>query len=139
MAYVPFQHICPEIAENETRVINIIHENNEFGLPLGEYVFMELFCDECDCRRVFLQVFRNMENEATIAYGWENLSFYRKEFRGFEEKLIKEIKGPVLDTFLYQSEISGGIFKLFNKMLFSDKAYMDRIVKHYKLFKQKIK
>lgn len=136
MAYIPFHNICPKIAEVETRVINILQNNNEFGLPKGEYAFVELFCDECDCRRVFLQVFMNQKNEATIAYGWGSLSFYRKEFYGFSEKDIKEIKGPTLDSFQYQSNISGRILDMFNKVLFCDKAYLDRIKRHYSQFKE---
>jgi hypothetical protein len=136
MAYIPFHDICPKIAEQETRVISILNNGNEFGLPIGDYAFVELFCDECDCRRVFLHVFRNQENEATIAYGWASLSFYRKEFKGFSEKDIEELKGPTLELFQYQSNISGGIFKLFNKILFSDKAYLARIERHYNQFKK---
>jgi hypothetical protein len=139
MPYIPFQHICKKIAEEETRVISIIQKDNEFGLPMGDYAFVELFCDECDCRRVFLQVFMNQKYVATIAYGWENLAFYRKEFKGFDEKDIKEIKGPTLDPFLYQSDISGGIFELFNKILLLDKAYLARIERHYNQFKKMLK
>jgi hypothetical protein len=135
MPYIPFFQLCPEIAEKETRVITIIQDDNEFNLPQGNYVFMELFCDECDCRRVFLQVFKNQEIVGTIAYGWEKLSFYKKEFKGFSEEDIKEVKGPSLDSFQYQSDISDGVLKMFNAILFSDKEYIDRIKKHYDEFK----
>jgi hypothetical protein len=136
MAYIPFHDICPRIAEKETRVITILHNGNEFGLPIGDFAFVELFCDECDCRRVFLQVFMNQKMVANIAYGWESLAFYRKEFKGFDEKEIIELKGPTLDPFQYQSEISSGVFELFNKMLFLDKAYLARIERHYNQFKK---
>ena len=78
----------------------------------------------------------NQMNVATIVYGWESLSFYRKEFKGFSERDIIDIKGPTLDPFLYQSNISGGIFEMFNKMLFLDKPYLARIERHYKQFKK---
>jgi hypothetical protein len=113
MPYVPLYNICPGIAEKETRVISIQQNDNEFHLPQGDYVFIELFCDECDCRRVFLQVFMNQKAVATIAYGWEKLSYYKKEFRGFNEKDIKELKGPALDSFQYQSDISDRVLKMF--------------------------
>ncbi|HZJ74708.1 MAG TPA: hypothetical protein VFC87_07880 [Perlabentimonas sp.] len=134
MAYIPFHQICPEVAEKETRVISVLHKDNEFELPVGNYAFVELFCNECDCRRVFFQVFFNQKKVATIAYGWESLHFYRKAFKGFSEQDIKEIKGPTLDSFQYQSDISRGVFKLFNKLLFTDKAYLARIERHYKQF-----
>jgi hypothetical protein len=136
MAYISFHNICPRIAEKETRVISILHSGNEFGLPIGDYAFIELFCDECDCRRVFLQVYLNQDNVASIAYGWESLSYYRKEFKGFSEIDLKELKGPTLDPFQYQSDISGGILKMFNKILFSDEAYLARIERHYNQFKK---
>jgi hypothetical protein len=55
----------------------------------------------------------NQKAVATIAYGWEKLSYYKKEFRGFNEKDIKELKGPALDSFQYQSDISDRVLKMF--------------------------
>jgi len=139
MPYIPFHNICPKTAEEETRVITIQQTDNEFALPKGGYVFIEFFCDECDCRRVFLQVLMNKKIVATIAYGWEKLSFYKNEFKGFDEKEIKELKGPVLDSFQYQSDMSSRILKMFDKILFSDKKYLARIEKHYNQFKKTLK
>ena len=139
MPYIPFHQICPRIAEKETRVITLPQNDIEFNLPQGDYVFMELFCDECDCRRVFLQVIMNQKIVATIAYGWEKLSFYRNEFKGFKENEIKELKGPSIDSFQYQSDISNQILRMFNKILFSDKEYLSRIIKHYDQFKKTLK
>ena len=139
MPYIPFHEICPRIAEKETRVITLPQNDNEFNLPQGDYVFIELFCDECDCRRVFLQVILNQKIVATIAYGWEKLSFYRNEFKGFKENEIKELKGPSIDSFQYQSDISNQILRMFNKILFSDKEYLSRIIKHYDQFKKTLK
>ena len=139
MPYIPFHDICPRIAEKETRVITLQQNDNEFNLPQGDYVFIELFCDECDCRRVFLQVIMNQKIVTTIAYGWEKLSFYRNEFKGFKENEIKELKGPSIDSFQYQSDISNQILRMFNKILFSDKEYLNRITKHYDQFKKTLK
>ena len=139
MPYIPFHDICPRIAEKETRVITLQQNDNEFNLPQGDYVFIELFCDECDCRRVFLQVIMNQKIVATIAYGWEKLSFYRTEFKGFKENEIKELKGPSIDSFQFQSDISNQILRMFNKILFSDKEYLNRITKHYDQFKKTLK
>lgn len=139
MPYIPFHQICPRIAEKETRVITLPQNDNEFNLPQGDYVFIELFCDECDCRRVFLQVIMNQKIVATIAYGWEKLSFYRNEFKGFKENEIKELKGPSIDSFQYQSDISNQILRMFNRILFSDKEYLNRIIKHYDQFKKTLK
>ncbi|MGF7138306.1 hypothetical protein [Roseimarinus sediminis] len=135
MAYIPLFKICPSIAEKETRVITLPGKNNEFNLPIGNYAFIELFCDECDCRRVFLHVLLNHKSVATIAYGWEKLSFYKNEFKGFSEKEIKEIKGPALELFQYQSEIADGVLEMFNKILLPDTEYIARIKRHYNQFK----
>jgi len=139
MPYIPFYNLCRETAEKETRVITMFQKDNEFNLPVGNYGFVELFCDECDCRRVFLQVFLNTRKVATIAYGWETLSFYKKEFPGFKDKEIKELKGPALDSFQYQSDIADRVLSMFNQLLFSDKDYLARIERHYREFKKALK
>jgi len=139
MAYIPFYEICPKTAEKETRVITTPKNDKLFHLPQGDYAFCELFCDECDCRRVFLQVFLNQKLVATIVYGWETLSFYKKEFKGLDEKELIDLKGPILDAYLYQSDLSNRILKMFDSLLFSDKIYLDRIERHYNRFKKRLK
>jgi hypothetical protein len=139
MPYIPFHDICPKIAEEETRIITILQNDNEFFLPKGDYVFIELFCDECDCRRVFLQIFMNQKIVGTIAYGWEKLSFYQRKFKSFDKKDIRKLKGPALDSFQYQSDISDRILKMFDKLLFSDKKYLTRIEKHYSQFRKALR
>lgn len=139
MPYIPFYELCPETAVEETRVITLLHKNNDFNLPIGEYAFLELFCDECNCRRVFLKVLLDQKEVATIAYGWGKLSFYRREFKGFDDKTIKDLQGPVLESFQYQSEIADRVFKMFKQILFADKEYVARIEKHYKQFNGKLR
>ena len=112
---------------------------NEFGLPIGDNGFVELYCNECDCRRVFLKVILNDKNVANIVYGWETIAFYRKAFKGFSDKDLKELKGPELDLFQYQSELAPMVFKMFKKLLFADANYMKRIEKHYAIFKSNLK
>jgi hypothetical protein len=61
MPYVPLVEHLEKIAEKETRHIKLLTKDNEFKLPEGEYTFIEIFCDECDCRRVmFVVKFINM-------------------------------------------------------------------------------
>ncbi len=139
MPYIPLHTLCPGIAEKETRVITLTQYDNVFHLPAGDYAFIELFCNECDCRRVFLNVLMNRKIVATIAYGWGNLSYYRKEFKGFSKKDIQDFKGPALDTFQYQTAISDRVFNMFNSLLFPDKDYLDRIERHYYQFRMVLK
>ncbi|WMJ72621.1 hypothetical protein RCC89_05515 [Cytophagaceae bacterium ABcell3] len=136
MPYIPFYSVCPQTAMEETKAITIQDTNNEFGLPQGQYYFTELFCDECDCRRVLLQVYLGQEIVATIGYGWDKLSFYKKEFLVLGEKEIISFKGPSLDIYQTQSKSSNKIFNMYKKLLFSDKGYLDRIEKHYLQFRK---
>jgi len=75
MPYVPFFEYCPETAEKETRCISLLLDNNEYELPTGNYYFTENFCDECDCRRVFFNVFDEKKMVAVIYWGWETWIF----------------------------------------------------------------
>jgi hypothetical protein len=139
MSYITFHSLCPETAIEETRVITIFESDNDLSLPVGEYVFVELFCDECDCRRVFWKVLLDQKNVATIAYGWGKLSFYKRNFRGFDERTIKNLKGPVLESFQFQSDIAGSVFLMFKKLVFADKEYLARVERHYRQFKTRLK
>lgn len=58
MPYAPFDERFPDISKNETRSL-IIKDDPE--LPDDQYVFTEAYCNEenCDCRRVFFNVFSN--------------------------------------------------------------------------------
>lgn len=139
MYYIPFYELCPETATKETRVITILSDINEFKLPGGDYEFQESFCDSCDCRRVFINVYKDNKMIATIAYGWEKFSFYQKAFKSFSGTEIKQIKGPGLDPYQPQSIYADSVFGLFMKLLFTDREYIYRIKRHYDEFKRALK
>ena len=65
MPYEFLYNRFPEIAKRETRTITI-NDGLKFGLPLGEYAFLGMFCNKsgCDCRRVFLYVVYSNRNQA---------------------------------------------------------------------------
>ena len=141
MPYVPFYQYLPVIAQKETRVITLPSAKNEFGLPEGEYAFVESFCDECDCRRVFFNVIKSdiKEPVAVISWGWESEQFYIKWFGSNDKDAIREMMGCSLATFQRQSDISSKVFNMFNRILFKDKAYTERVKKHYDLFRLVVK
>lgn len=139
MGYLPFYQLCQETAESETRCVMIRNIDNEFNLPLGDYFFTELYCNECDCRRVFFAVICDNEPVANITFGWESIAYYQKNFKGFSKQEIIDLKGPELDMFQYQSKIAPNVFEMFKKILFTDKDYMKRIEAHYKQFKTALK
>jgi hypothetical protein len=141
MPYVQFHQRFPKIAERETRSVMIMREN-EYGLPIADYGFLEFFCDEpgCDCRRVFLYVISSPRGavEAVIAYGWESRGFYAKWLRSSDKRDIDELQGPVLNLLSPQSKIAPALLNLFKDALLGDRAYIDRIKEHYRIFRAEI-
>jgi hypothetical protein len=54
---IPFQSLCPEVAQREVRCVHIMPQPAP-GPPADEYAYVEFYCEDlnCDCRRVFFQV-----------------------------------------------------------------------------------
>ena len=106
-------------------------------LPDGDYGFLELYCDDrqCDCRRVLIQVIARRGSTkawATINYGWESEAFYYRRLRDAE--LAKACTKPTLDTLNPQSKYAPALLRLFETVV-QDKAYVQRLQRHYALFK----
>ncbi len=138
MPYVPFHEKFPEIAEKETRLIAAI---NDPELPKGNYILLESYCDEvdCDCRRVFFNIFSERRNEivAVIAYGWENPKFYADWFGDNDPRIIEDLKGPILNSASPQSELAPILLDRI-KYVLKDGYYIERIKRHYRMFKDLI-
>ncbi len=139
MYYQPFYERFPEIAEHETRSIAVY---NHVGIPKDEYVLVEAYCDEpdCDCRRVFLNVVSRQQQRdvAVIAYGWEDEDFYIDWFGKNRQDVIKELKGPVLNSASRQTSIAPALLKLIETEILTDKAYVERLKRHYRMFKRDV-
>jgi hypothetical protein len=145
MPFAPFFELFPEVAPRETRSITISRMGD---LPRGTYRFIELFCNEdgCDCRRVFIHAFGQDTPPsgalgpllATISFGWEERSFYRKwaSFPLSTEDL-NELKGPALVRMTPQSEYAPALLRHF-KTFVQDDAYVARIVRHYQMYRNTI-
>ncbi|HBL53448.1 MAG TPA: hypothetical protein DDZ34_05320 [Syntrophaceae bacterium] len=141
MPYAMLYQYFPEIAKSETRTVTILREG-DYDLPAGNYGFLEMFCNEsgCDCRRVFFCVVSEKFNqvEAYITYGWESPSYYRK-WLGFDDPYaISELKGPALNVGSPQSSLAPALLNFVRETLLRDEAYVDRIKRHYHLFRAKI-
>jgi hypothetical protein len=138
MSYIPFHEKFLEIAKKETRSIIAI---NDPELPEGSYVLLESYCDEvgCDCRRVFFNVFsaRRKEIVAVIAYGWEDSKFYADWLGDNDPEIIKDLKGPSLNLASPQSELARILLDRVKDVL-EDRDYVERIKRHYRLFKDLI-
>lgn len=141
MPYAPFSKYFPDLAENETRSITVT-ELYDLGLPSGVYSFIEMFCDEngCDCRRVFFYVISSFRKkvEAVIAWGWEDEEFYKKWMKDDDPKIISSLKGPILNAASPQSKYALPILELVEDVLLQDKAYIERVKRHYKMFREKV-
>jgi hypothetical protein len=76
---------------------------------------------------------------ATINYGWEKLSYY-KEWMGGEEDdyILRQFKGPSLAIAARQSQFAEKWLRIFEDILRSDKAYANRLERHYHLVKDLI-
>ena len=74
---------------------------------------------------------------ATITYGWENIQFY-KDWMGFAQAngIIAEFKGPSLAT--SKQSVNANIFLELFKEIIKDSSYVERLKRHYKLFKNEI-
>jgi hypothetical protein len=129
----PFAIRFPDL--KETRVIVFQDEDHPMK---GRYAFEELYCNDqsCDCRRVILQVVDESDPRrvlASINYGWESPSYYAS-WMGSEAE-SRGMAGASLDPMLPQSIRSQFFLKIFNDVLSRDPAYMERLQRHYAMFK----
>ena len=117
-------------------------DHSEFNLPPADYAFLEMFCDEpgCDCRRVFFSVISTGEKEikAVIAWGWEDQVFYTTWLKDNNPHVIKELMGPALNPASPQSNLAPALLKVFQEVLLSDTAYIERVKRHYVMFREKV-
>lgn len=121
-----------QVAAVETRVIHVVDHN---VLPPGEYGFLEFFCPDpaCDCRRVTLRVTTpDGRSWASISYGWEKPSFYR---RWADSKDAGKMVGAALDPLNDQSVFAEFFLEFFRQMVRTDRKYVERLKRHYKMFK----
>jgi hypothetical protein len=141
MPYVLFHDYFPEVAERETRTIFVLG-NSEAGLPPGHYSFLEMFCNEpgCDCRRVFFYVVSSLRKdvEAVVAYGWESPNFYARWMKDDNPHVVANLKGPILNLGSPQSTLAPAILEGVRNMLLQDDAYVERVKRHYRTFRDRI-
>jgi len=141
MPFRPFGDLFPDLAERETRTIFVM-DGQDWGVPPGEYAFLEMFCDEpgCDCRRVFFTVMASFGKrpETVIAYGWESREFYANWMSMPDPRVIDELQGPVLNMGSPHSELAPDILAMAEDLLLSDDSYVERVKRHYRMFRDEI-
>jgi hypothetical protein len=141
---IPFHSLFPELAQREVRCIHV--GPTPAGAPPGElpddeYVYMELYCEDlgCDCRRVFLQVISREQPGrifASIGYGWEKISFYRKRMPWAPDEARGTVRGE-LDPLNAQSEYAPALLAVFQEIVL-DEPYRLRLQRHYGLFRAEL-
>jgi len=141
MPFVPFHELLPDVAERETRDVMVLPGSN-VGLPPGHYGFLEMYCDEegCDCRRVFLTVVSSARGkvEAVIAWGWEKPAFYAKWMHDDDPQTVASLVGPILNFGSPATKLAPALLLLFENVLLKDQKYVERIKRHYRMFRDKI-
>jgi hypothetical protein len=141
---IPFHSLFPELAQREVRCLHIApppDSNSDSTLPADEYAYLEYYCEDlsCDCRRVFLEVIAKGQPGkifASIGYGWERESFYRKRMPWAPEEAIGTVRGE-LDPLNAQSEFAQEFLDLFRRIVL-DEPYRLRLRRHYRLFREEL-
>jgi hypothetical protein len=135
--------VLPQVAAKQTRVLTFLEDESASPIPPGEYAFLPFYCNErkCDCRRVMIKVVDehiNIERpQATLSYGWEPASFYKKWSVRMPPEELAWFKGPALDPFQSQGPYADSFERLFISML-EDQEYSRRFARLYAQFKWKI-
>ena len=141
---IPFHSILPDLAQREVRCIhlsNVPGITPQTSLPPDEYAYIEFYCPDldCDCRRVFIQVVARHRQDhvlASINYGWEKESFYRKRLP-FDPEAPRQIVRGSLDPLNEQSEHAAQFLELFRRFVL-DEPYRLRLRRHYQLFREEL-
>lgn len=132
---IPFTMRFPELGPRETRTMRFLKDD---VVPRGNYAFLELYCEEedCDCRRVMLTVIDESTPGkiwATISFGWDPPEWLTDETD--LEGLGATASGAFLDPLCPQSEYAAEFLDLFEWMITQDPAYVERLKRHYAMFK----
>jgi len=142
---IHFHSVLPEIAQREVRCVHlqaVPGVTPSSGLSAGEYAFVEFYCEDlnCDCRRVFLQVIARHRQDkilASINYGWEKESFYRKRM-SYDPDAPRQIVRGSLDPINQQSEHAEELLELFQRHVL-DEVYRLRLRRHHQLFRDELR
>ena len=150
MSYVQLYDVLPEVAMKETRTITA-YSNNIYGLPPGDYGLVELYCKDCDCRRVKIAVVSSNSEKpvAFMYYGWESLKFYTKWFNmgktvdfgkmnPLDQQAVRYMHGVNLSMDDEQSKDAFTLLKMVTEQAFNDKVYVEGLKRRYKLFRAKV-
>jgi hypothetical protein len=75
---------------------------------------------------------------AVIAYGWESRDYYIKWMGDDDSLVFDSLMGPSLNMMSPQTALAMPLLSLFRELLLADPPYMQRIKRHYEMFRQKV-
>ena len=133
---IPLYEKCPELGK---QLLGFALKDEE-GLPDGDYVLIECFCDnpDCDCRNAFIYITAappKVKSMAGINYGWESRQYYESVFPSKEG--VNQVHGiHLLEG--KQSKWADAFLELFKRMV-REGDLGEKIKKHYKLFKAAVR
>ena len=141
---IPFHSLLPDVAQREVRCVHLGTSQNphaERKLPADEYAYLEYYCADldCDCRRVLIQVIAKGQPGkvfASITYGWDKESFYRKRTPWDPDFAKATVRGE-LDPLNEQSEHAEDFLELFRQIVL-DAPYRLRLGRHYQMLRQEV-
>ncbi len=140
MPFISFLKFYNDLGLKEMRSFAV--PSGAFGVPIGEYDLLENYCDErgCDCRKVMVNII-SVENDsvkiwATIHFGWENPSYYHEYFSK-DIAIAQKMSGSYLEPLGEQSKHAPRFLGIWAQII-RDENYVERLKRHYKLFKEKI-
>jgi len=61
-----------------------------------------------------------------------------KWYRSNDPEIIQQMQGPILNPSSEQSELAPGLLKLVRDTLLKDPNYLERLKRHYRMFKEKV-
>lgn len=127
----------PELGARETRTLNLTQ--TVMGIPPGQYALVQFYCEDpkCDCRRTIIQIWEERNPGvalATFNFGWESKEFYTDWLHG-DAKSGEQICGLSLEPGGQQSRLTDPL-RAMVEMVLQDPAYVERLKRHYAMFKQ---
>jgi hypothetical protein len=76
--------------------------------------------------------------QAVIAWGWEDRAFYARWLKMDDPRMVDELQGPVLNLGSPTTENSDAILELAKRYLLTDAAYVERVKRHYTMFRERV-
>jgi hypothetical protein len=142
MSFAPFYLYFPELIGKEALSVSVTNSDKDsIGLPAGNYLLYELYCDDpdCDCRRVIFIVLAEWFPSpiANIGYGWESQAFYRNWLFGMMPDIADQLCGIQIESTQRQTKYAPAAKKLIENFIRNKPKTIEIIKRHYRMMREK--